>query len=96
MVSGEHGISLQMEQILNEMDQKMMKASRILEINPNHPIFNTLQKIYQSGAGTDKFNDYVELLYGQALLIEGLEVEDPLAFANKVAGLMVEAQTVAN
>ena len=92
LVSSEHGISLQMEQILAEMDQKMMRASRILELNPNHPLFATLKKLFEAGSGSDKFKDYVDLLYGQALLIEGLGVEDPLAFANKVAGLMVAAE----
>ncbi len=92
LVSGEHGISLQMEQILAEMDQKMMRASRILEINPNHQIFTTLKKLFEAGSGNDKFKDYVDLLYGQALLIEGLNVDDPLEFANKVAQLMVKAE----
>lgn len=92
LVSSEHGISLQMEQILAEMDQKTMHAARILELNPNHPLFVTLQKLFEAGSGSQKFKDYVDLLYGQALLIEGLEVEDPLAFANKVAGLMVAAE----
>lgn len=91
LVSAEHGISLQMEQILAEMDQKLMRATRILELNPNHPLFGTLQKLYEAGSQSEKFKDYVDLLYGQALLIEGLGVEDPQAFANKVAGLMVAA-----
>lgn len=91
LVSAEHGISLQMEQILAEMDQKLMRASRILELNPNHPLFGTLQKLFEAGSQNEKFKDYVDLLYGQALLIEGLGVDDPQAFANKVAGLMVTA-----
>lgn len=91
LVSSEHGISLQMEQILAEMDQKMMRASRILELNPNHPLFGTLKKLFEAGSGSEKFKDYVDLLYGQALLIEGLGVEDPQGFADKVAGLMVAA-----
>lgn len=92
LVSAENGISLQMEQILAEMDQKLMRASRILELNPNHPLFETLKKLFEAGSGNEKFKDYVDLLYGQALLIEGLGVEDPQAFANKVAGLMVAAE----
>lgn len=92
LVSGEHGISLQMEQILSQMDQKLMRASRILELNPNHPVFATLQKLFEAGHENDKFKDYVDLLYGQALLIEGLEIDDPLGFADKVAGLMVAAE----
>ncbi|MGE5581428.1 MAG: molecular chaperone HtpG [Bacillota bacterium] len=92
LVSGENGISLQMEQILAEMDQKIMRASRILELNPGHPLFAALKKIYEKDPAGAKFKDYVELLYGQALLLEGLGVEDPLSFADKVAALMVEAE----
>jgi molecular chaperone HtpG len=92
LVSSEHGISLQMEQILAEMDQKMMRASRILELNPNHPLFMTLKKLFEAGSDNEKFKDYIDLLYGQALLIEGLTIEDPQAFANKLAGLMVAAE----
>jgi molecular chaperone HtpG len=71
-----------MEQILAEMDQKMMRASRILELNPNHPLFMTLKKLFEAGSDNEKFKDYIDLLYGQALLIEGLTIEDPQAFAN--------------
>jgi molecular chaperone HtpG len=89
LVSGDYGISLQMEQVLAEMNQSMMKASRILELNPNHPVFATLQQIYDNNSTSEQFKNYVDLLYGQALLIEGLNVDDPVDFANKVAGLMV-------
>lgn len=91
LVSAEHGISLQMEQILAEMDQKIMRASRILELNPNHPLFEKVKNLFASGAENEKFKNYIDLLYGQALLIEGLSIEDPVEFANKVAGLMVDA-----
>ena len=89
LVSGDSGISLSMEQILAEMDQKsMFKAQRILELNPSHEIFSTVKKIYETDANSQEFKDYCELLYGQALLMEGLIPEDPISFANKISLLM--------
>ncbi|MBP2627789.1 MAG: Chaperone protein htpG [Firmicutes bacterium] len=88
LVSDDNGISLSMEQILSEMNQTMYKANRILELNPNHDVFNTLQALHETAPNSDSFKDYCELLYVQALLIEGILPEDPISFANKVASLM--------
>ena len=91
LVSGASGISLSMEQILAEMDQKsMFKAQRILELNPAHEIFSTIKKLFEENADSQEFKDYCELLYGQALLLEGLTLEDPISFANKVSALMAK------
>jgi len=91
LVSDDKGISLSMEQILSEMNQSMYKASRILEINPNHDLFTTLQNLHQTAPDSEAFKDYCELLYVQALLIEGILPEDPIAFANKVSNLMARS-----
>ena len=89
LVSDAQGISLSMEQILADMDQKnSFKASRILELNPNHAVFKALQAQFTDGNTTSLFGDYCELLYGQALLLEGLAPEDPGRFAQLVASLM--------
>ena len=90
LVSDDKGISLSMEQILSEMNQTMYKASRILELNPNHDVFNTLQSLHKTAPHSDSFKDYCELLYVQALLIEGILPEDPIGFANKVSSLMAQ------
>lgn len=90
LVSDDKGISLSMEQILSEMNQSMYKASRILELNPNHDVFATLKDLHETAPGSEAFNDYCELLYVQALLIEGILPEDPIGFANKVASLMAK------
>jgi molecular chaperone HtpG len=89
LVSGENGISISMEHYLSEMDRNMMKATRILEVNPNHEVFGKLKALQAAGAATPQFKDYCELLYGQALLMEGLRLDDPVGFAEKVARLMV-------
>ena len=83
-LSSEGALSLEMEKVLNAMpnDQKV-KAQRVLEINANHPVFVSLQKLY--GADREKVKTYAQLLYAQALLIEGLSVEDPVAFPIRFA-----------
>lgn len=88
LVSDDTGISLSMEQILSEMNNTMFKAHRILELNPNHEVFATLKDLYETEPGSDAFKDSCDLLYDQALLIEGLLPQDPISFANKVANLM--------
>ena len=89
LVSGDEGISLSMEQILSEIDKPMYKASRILELNPDHELFATLKNLHATAPASESFNDYCDLLYGQALLMEGLAPDDPIAFAARVAKLMV-------
>lgn len=92
LVSSESGISLSMEQILSEVERPFMKAARILEINPDHPVFLTLQGIYNASPSSAKIKEYSDLLYGQALLMEGIKLDDPVAFANKIAELIVAAE----
>ena len=69
-------------------DANRVKADKALEINPNHEIFGRLQKLYAEDKDTLK--DYTKLLYDQALLIEGLSIDDPVEFANLVCKLMVQ------
>lgn len=84
------GLSMEMEKVLAQNPEgSMMKASQILEINPNHPIFNLLQKAYEENPETVK--KYTELLYNQARLIEGLDIENPVEYANQICDLMIKA-----
>ena len=84
--SSEGEISIEMEKILSSMGDEGAKASKSLEINVNHDIFATLQKVYKEDK--DKFKLYTKLLYDQALLIEGLPVEDPIEFSKNISKLM--------
>ena len=91
-LSADEGISFEMEKVLAQMPDGNpygMKAVRILEINPNHAIFNALQNIYTKDKA--KVNKYASLLYDQALLIEGFDLEDPIAFSNAICELMIDA-----
>ena len=90
LVADEQGPSLAMEQAFAEAANPMFKAKRILEINPHHDLFTRLQSLHDAGKESADFKDYCDLLYTQALLIEGILPEDPIAFANKVAQLMAK------
>ena len=83
------GLSIEMEKVLNSMpvDEKV-KAERVLEINASHPIVETLGKIF--GEDREKVKMIAELLYDQALLIEGISIEDPVAFSNAICDLIVK------
>lgn len=86
-ISSAGELSLEMEKVLNAMpnDQKV-KAQRVLELNINHPIFEKLKTLYQSDK--DMLKKYADVLYNSALLIEGLTVEDPVAFSNNLCDII--------
>ena len=83
------GLSIEMEKVLNSMpvDEKV-QAERVLEINAKHPVLEALNNTYKEDKEAVK--EYAQLLYSQALLIEGLPVEDPVAFSNAVCKLMTK------
>ena len=86
-LSTEGEITLEMEKVLNAMPSGgNVKAIRVLEINANHPIFQTLQTLFEHDK--DKLKSYTNLLYGQALLMEGIPIEDPVTFSNQICDLM--------
>ena len=90
LVADEQGPSLSMEQTFAEMNNPMFKAKRILEINPHHELFARLQSLHAANKEGQDFKDYCDLLYTQALIIEGIMPENPVDFANKVAKLMAK------
>lgn len=87
-LTSDGALSVEMEKVLNSMpnDQKV-KADKVLEINPEHPVFETLKKLYTTDK--EKVEKYSRLLYNQALMIEGMPVEDPVEFSNLVCELMI-------
>ncbi|MGN0633526.1 MAG: molecular chaperone HtpG [Oscillospiraceae bacterium] len=89
-LSSEGNVTIEMEKVLNSMPQNEgtpVKAEKCLELNASHPVFAKLKTLYDTDK--DKLKDYTKLLYSQALLIEGLSVENPVEFANLICGLMV-------
>ncbi|MBQ7186775.1 MAG: molecular chaperone HtpG [Ruminococcus sp.] len=88
-LSAEGPITIEMEKVLTAMPQNEkqdVKATKVLELNASHPIFEKLKTLYSDDK--DKLKDYTKLLYDQALLIEGLSIENPVEFANLICGLM--------
>ena len=84
------GLSLEMEKVLDKMpNAKDVKANKVLEINPKHQLFDALERLFNDN--DPSFNDYAELLYSQALLIEGFKLKDPVSFSNKMCELMIKS-----
>ncbi|MGM9900072.1 MAG: molecular chaperone HtpG [Bacilli bacterium] len=89
LVSGD-GISFEMEKVIEAMPtQDKVRADRILEINPNHELFNSLEEIYKNNP--EDIKDYAFLLYNQALLIEGFKPTNSVEFSNLMCKLMIKS-----
>ncbi|NEX78170.1 molecular chaperone HtpG [Bacillus thermocopriae] len=81
-------VSIEMEKILNAMpNSQNVKADKVLEINVNHEVFQSLKDAFEKDK--DRLTLYTGLLYNQALLIEGLPIEDPVEFTNNICKIMV-------
>ena len=84
-LSSDGEISLEMEKVLNAMpNSEMVKAQRVLKMNAYYLVFKALQKLYPDQK--EKLGTYASLLYTQALLIEGVAIEDPVGFSNQICG----------
>ena len=83
-------LSIEMEKVLNSMpaQQEKVKSEKVLELNGEHEVFAALKRLFEAG-DKEKLAAYSEILYDQARLIEGLALEDPVAYANNVCKLMV-------
>ncbi len=80
-------ISIEMEKVINAMPDQHVTAEKVLEINPNHDVFLTLKDAYENDK--EKLELYTNILFNQALLIEGLPVEDPVELTNNMCKIMV-------
>ena len=83
-------VTLEMEKVLNQQAAvnggETVRADRVLELNADHPIFKKLCAL--QAEGSDALADYADILYTQSLLIEGLPVDDPAGYANKICALL--------
>jgi molecular chaperone HtpG len=86
-LSNDGELSIEMEKVLNSMPNSPdIKADKVLEINTNHEVFKSLKEAYEKDK--DKLDLYTNLLYNQALLIEGLPISDPVEFTNNICKIM--------
>jgi molecular chaperone HtpG len=90
LVADEGGLDPQMEKLLKSMGQEVPTDKRILEINAGHQVFTVMNDLLNKGGQDDLLKEYIDLLYNQALLLEGSKVKDPAAFAQAMAKIMFE------
>ncbi|WP_338707977.1 molecular chaperone HtpG [Paenibacillus amylolyticus] len=87
-LSTEGELTIEMEKILKAMpNSENVQADKVLEINVNHDVFKSLKDAFAQDQ--EKLNLYTSLLYHQALLIEGLPIQDPVEFTNDICKVMV-------
>ena len=87
-LTAEGELTIEMEKILNAMPESQnVKADKVLEININHEVFSSLKDSFEKDK--EKLSLYTNLLYSQALLIEGLPLQDPVEFSNSICKVMV-------
>ncbi len=89
LVADEGEMDPQMEKLLKSMGQDVPTRKRILEINPTHPLFEAMSGIFEKDKKSGILKEYADLLYDQALLLEGSKPKDSVSFAKSVAKLMV-------
>lgn len=87
-LSADGEVTIEMEKVLNAMpDNQNIKADKVLEINTSHEVFKSLKAAHENDQ--NKLNLFTNLLYNQALLIEGLPIQDPVEFTNDICKVMV-------
>ena len=88
--NGGEGLSFEMERVLQQQNpNRAIKAERILEINPNHEVFKALEKAYENDK--ESVSKYANVLYTQALLMEGILPTNPKEFADILCELMINS-----
>ncbi len=87
-LSNDSGLSFEMERVLKNQNHTEIKADRILELNPNHPVFAKLEETYDNDE--ELGNTYAKILYTQALLMEGILPDNPQEFGKDVCDLLLK------
>jgi len=91
LVTDEGGMDPNMEKLMKAMGQDVPVSQKIFEINPAHPIFDAMNAMLDDESKKDLLKEYTDMLYNQALILEGSKPRDPAAFARTVSKLMVES-----
>jgi molecular chaperone HtpG len=90
LVSEETDMDPRMEKLMKAMGQQVRETKRILEVNPDHPLFESMNAVFEKNRESRKLHEYSHLLYEQALLLEGSRPNDPSAFTKSLTELMFE------
>ncbi len=91
LVGDEHDMTPRMQRMLEQLGQKAPKVTRILELNPTHPLIEKLEGVFKADRNDPRIELYAKLLLGQAHLAESGQVPDPVAFSKVLADVMVRA-----
>lgn len=90
LVVDEGAMDASMEKLMKAMGQAVPESKKILEVNPSHPVIETMNKIFEKDSEDKILKEYIELIYNQALILEGSKLKEPVKFAGLVSRLMVE------
>ncbi|MBL7961247.1 molecular chaperone HtpG, partial [bacterium] len=90
LVADEGDMDQNLERMMKAMGQAMPQSKRILEINPLHPLIESMNAIFEKDKSHPILKEYAKLLYDQALLLEGSKLKDPVAFSKTMSKIMVE------
>jgi molecular chaperone HtpG len=91
LIVPEGGLPPQIERLLRAQGRELPTAKRILELNLEHPLLKNLQRLEESSPGSEKVQEWMHLIYDQALLAEGSPLDDPAAFAKRLTRLFTTA-----
>ena len=90
LVGDEGDLDPRMEKMLKAMGQEVPVRKKVLEINPGHPIFDSMKKLFEKDKAVPLLEEYSRLLLDQALLLSGERPKDPARFSRYLSHLMVE------
>lgn len=90
LVADEGDMDTQMEKLLKAMGQDVPEHKRILELNPEHPLFANMHAMFEKDKKNPMLKDFIDLIYDQALILEGSRPKDPARFSQIVARIMAE------
>ncbi len=91
LVSGEMDMGVHMEKILKALQKDVPTAKRILEINPEHDLIRNMESMVKDNSRHLQLKEFADILFDQAALTAGLEIEDPSAFAQRISRVMAQA-----
>ena len=91
-ISTKEGLSLKMEKVINEMpkgdNEEDVKSKKVLEINPDHDLFKAIKELSKDES---KINDYANILYDEAMLLEGYDIKDKETFAKTLNRILIDS-----
>jgi molecular chaperone HtpG len=91
LIVQEGGLPPQIERMIRAQGRDVPRSPRILELNLEHPLLKNLQRLEESAPGSEKVQDWMQLIYDQALLAEGSPLDDPSGFAKRLTKLFTAA-----